>query len=480
MDEFNDRDANNLEKLVKRFISAVDKDQTIYLDGDDLEDVIRSLLNYEQLPYAQKAIRQAVSQYPNDPYFRIYQAHYYHLKHEYDSEERELDYIESHFEPIPDTYYQRVLTALINGKEVDVVGLLEKAIAIDDVLPEVRLLLAYEHIVRREIRNAVPHAIRAFQLEPSIFFELQALIDEELFPNHIAKNEDLITFYRLLLEEMPMEESLWCGLGIAYMRAEQFDNASEAFEFQTSLEPEAPFAYVNLAESLFAAGKYREAISNFQTANKLTDYFSFYAQIGRCYAKLHDYDNALKNLTKADSNDPTYPFVLHDIVSILTSQGEFDKARKYLRNNILRDPGDVESILSLIDLLDPEKDETEIRNLCFMALHREDPPILYILFFLSNYAVRNDMYDPIIDLCSDYLGNPDFRPSVHYFMAALFVKKGMITEGCRYLEYALQCDPSRLQLDFLEIDENMANIPEVAELLDIYAIGDPSDTDSLN
>ena len=56
----------------------------------------------------------------------------------------------------------------------------------------------------------------------------------------------------------------------------------------------------------------------------------------------------------------------------------------------------------------------------------------------------------------------------------------MITEGCRYLEYALQCDPSRLQLDFLEIDENMANIPEVAELLDIYAIGDPSDTDSLN
>ncbi|MBR4787622.1 MAG: hypothetical protein IK013_07100 [Bacteroidales bacterium] len=480
MDEFNDRDENNLEKLVKRFISAVDKNQTIYLDGDDLEDVIRSLLNYDQLPYAQKAIRQAVSQYPNDPYFRIYQAHYYHLKHEYDSEERELDYIESHFEPIPDTYYQRVLTALINGKEIDVIRMLEKAIAIDDVLPEVRLLLAYEYIVRQEIRNAVPHAIRAFQLDPSVFFELQALIDEELFPNHIAKNEDLIAFYRLLLEEMPMEESLWCGLGIAYMRAEQFDKASEAFEFQTSLEPEAPFAYVNLAESQFAAGKYHEAISNFQTANKLSDFFKFHGQIGRCYAKLHDYDNALKNLTKADSNDPTYPFVLHDIVSILKQQGEFEKARNYLRRNILRDPGDVESILSLIDLLDPEKDETEIRNLCFMALHREDPPILYVLFFLSKYAIQNDMHDTVIDLCSDYLGNPDFRPSVHYFMAALFVEKGMVTEGCRYLEYALQCDPSRIQLDFLEIDEDMAKIPEVAELIDIYASEAPADTDSLN
>ena len=153
MDEFDDREETQLDKLVERFMTAVDKDQPIYLDMDDLEDVIRSLLNQEQLPYAQKAIRQAVTQYPNDPYFRIYLAHYYHLKQEFDSEERELDYIESHFEPIPDTYYQRVLSALINGKSIDVIGLLEKAISIDDVLPEVRLLLAYEFVVRKELQR---------------------------------------------------------------------------------------------------------------------------------------------------------------------------------------------------------------------------------------------------------------------------------------------------------------------------------------
>lgn len=480
MDEFDDREETQLDKLVERFMTAVDKDQPIYLDMDDLEDVIRSLLNQEQLPYAQKAIRQAVTQYPNDPYFRIYLAHYYHLKQEFDSEERELDYIESHFEPIPDTYYQRVLSALINGKSIDVISLLEKAISIDDVLPEARLLLAYEFVVRKELQKALPHAIRAYQLDPDSFFHLYPLIDEELFPGHHAQIEDMVSFFRLLLEEMPMEVTLWSGLGVACMRAEQFENATEAFEFQASLSPDDVFAYVNLAEAQYAMGKYKEAITNFQTANKLSDLFTFHAQIGRCYIKLYDYDNALKHLAKADPTDPTYPFVLHDIVGIFKSQGQFDKAREYLRNNLQRDPGDIESILSLIDLLNPEKDEQEIRNLCFMALHKEDPPILYVLFFLAGYAIRTEMYDPIIDICSDYLGNPDFRPSVHYFIAAIYIRKGMVTEGCRYLEYALQCDPTRLQLDFLEIDDDLDKIPEVAELLDIYDIEDSPITDSLN
>ena len=477
MDEFDDSEDDGLQELVERFKSAVEEGQSIYFDQDEYQDVIGYLLDGLEFTYAQKAIAMAVQQYPNDPFFRLLRAKCYAMQEDFVSAERELNYLENHYEPMPEVYVERVLLARSCNRDVDAKLLLNKALSIDENIPEVHLLLAHEYISDRNIPQAVHHAIRAIQLDSMAAEDLKVVTIDFHNIHHSQKN-DLVAFFMAMTDEMPMCASLWSGLGIAYMNNDQFDQASEAFEFQISLDSDDPIAYVNLAESKFESGKYRDAVKNFKIANAKCEVVQFNIQIGRCYYRMQDYDNAMKYFTKAHQDDPLFNFVILDIVNVFKAQGRFDEARTYLRDYLKKQPDDMDAIESLIELLSSEKDEEEIRDLCFAALHQSHPITYSFLFFFSCHRYRISAPDLAIEICKEYMEDEDLHPSIHYFLAALYIRKEMMAEGCRLLEYALSHNTDKLDMDFLEIDDLLADIPEVAELIRIYC--SDSDIDMLN
>ncbi len=471
MSSYDDREDDEIEELAEQFKQAADCDLPIYFDADDYEDVAAYLLDTGELAYARKALQQAIEQFPEESYFHLQYAKYFALTMNYPEAKKRFDYIEDHFELIPEFYIEKVLVSHAFNQPIDAVAMLQKALDIDERVPEAHLLLVHEYLADQDVEKAVQHAVRAIQLDELAAEDLKIVTID--FHSLFGQQNGILTlFYERMTKEMPLCGSLWSGLGLSYMNRGDYENALEAFQFQLSLDEEDSVAYVNLAEAYFGSEDYLRAIEYFNIAKEKCEVLQFNIQIGRCYFHLQDYEAAMRYFLQAQENDPLYSYVTTDITHVFRAQGKFDEARAYLRLQLQNDPQNINAIEELIDLLNPQKDENEIRTLCRTALQIENISKYSFLHFFVFYCCHTEGDDLGIEICSDYLHDPDVCTDVHYFMAALHIVKGQIQQGCEYLELALQADPQLCTSDFEPMDEGMRNIPEVAELFRLYRDSD--------
>lgn len=467
MNPYDDNEDNDIEELAEQFKQAESCGTPLFFDEDDYQDVIGLLLESGEMEYAQKAIQRAISEFPEEPYFRIQYAKYYALMMNYKEAQRELNYLEANFTPIPEFYIEKVLISHAFNQKVNGIELLNKALDLDENIPEAHLLLTHEYLSDNDIEKAVHHAVRAIQLDVLAAEDLKIVtIDFQGF--FAPSNGPLEEFYTRMTEELPMCGSLWSGLGLVYMNRHEFDRAIEAFQFQLSLDEDDSLSYVNLAEAYLASGDYENALGNFKIAQDKSEILRFDVQLGRCYFYMGDYDQAMCHFLQAKQDDPLYAFVISDIVRVFKAQGKYDEARAYLRDQLNKDPHNIDAIEELIDLLNPQKHVEEIKDLCFAALHTENCSKYSFLNYFVFYCCHTDGADLGIEICSEYEYDPDLCTNVSYFLAALYLKKGQIQKGCEYLEIALQADPNLCFSDFEEMDPELKTIPEVAELLTLY------------
>lgn len=476
MSMYDDGEDDELEELAEEFRQAADSGCPVFFDREDFEDVIALFLENGQMDYARKALNAAVEQFPDEQYFRLQYAKYYALDMDFKAAFRELDYVENNYEPIPELFIEKVLISHAFNQEVDGVELLQRALSLDPDIPEAHMLLAHEYLADNDLDSAVQHAVRAIELDELAAEDLKIVMIDFQGLLVMRQSNIIIDFYSRLTEEMPMCGSIWSGLGLAYMNHSDFDQAVEAFQFQLSLDEDDSSAYINLAEALSAAGKYEEALHYFETAREKCNVLDFNLQIGRCYYNMQDYDNALFFFLQTKEDDPMYVFVPSEVVRVLKAQGKFDEARAYLRNQLEKDPQNIDAIEDLIDLLDPQKHTEEIRQLCDMALNSEFNPKYGFLSFFVFYCCHTEGADLGIDICIQFVDDPDICTDVQYFLAALYLEKGQVELGCEFLELALQADPQPCVVDFEDMDPDFANIPEVAELLRIYKDDEQSST----
>jgi len=95
---------------------------------------------------------------------------------------------------------------------------------------------------------------------------------------------------------------------------------------------------------------------------------------------------------------------------------------------------------------------------------------LYQFFsFIVQYCYFNNCPDLGLELCENYVDDPSLSDSIHYFLALLFMKKNQVELGCEHLEQALMIAPKWVTTDFLNVDSELQNIPEVSHLLERYA-----------
>lgn len=471
MNPYDDNEDNDIEELADQFKQAEDTGVPAFFDSDDYQDVIGLFLESGEMEYAKKAIQRAITEFPEEPYFRLQFAKYYALMMNYKDAQRELNYLEQNFTPIPEFYIEKVLISHAFNQKINGIELLNKALALDENIPEAHLLLTHEYLSDNNIEKAVQHSVRAIQLDELAAEDLKIVTID--FQGFFTPNSGpLVEFYTRMTEELPMVGSLWSGLGLVYMNRHDFDRAIEAFQFQLSLDEDDSIAYVNLAEAQLAAEDYENALHNFQIAQSKSDLLRFDVQLGRCYYYMGDYEQALHCFLQAKQEDPLYAFVLSDIVRVFKAQGKFDEARAYLREQLRKDPQNIDAIEELIDMLNPQKHIEEIKDLCFAALNIPNAPKYPFLNYFVFYCCHTDGEDLGIEICSEYEYDPDLCTNVQYFLAALYLKKGLVQKGCEYLEVALQADPHLCLVDFEEMDSDFQTIPEVAELMAMYKDND--------
>lgn len=477
MNIFEDNENGEIEELAAQFKQASDNDISLYFDADDFEDIISYLLENGEFDYAKKALQSAVDQYPHNTYFYIQYAKYYALKMDFSEAKKKLDYIEQHCTIIPEFYVEKVLILHALNQPVEGIELLHKALALDEEMAEAHLLLAHEYLTVTDVDLAVKHALRAIQLDNLAAEDLKLVTID--FHEMFGQQKNILTdFYQRMTHEMPLCGSLWCGLGLTYITNGDFENAIEAFQFELSLDEEDSLAYVNLAEAYYGAEDYAQALEYFNIAQQKCSLLQFNIPIGRCYYQLKDYDSALWYFRQAKEDEPLYVELASDISKVLTMQGKFDEARSYLRAQWNKDPDNLSLIKELVDLLDPQNDQDELRALCFHVFNSKKIPKLPFLIFFVLHCCLSHGEDLGIEICSPLISDSEVCTDIYYFMAALYLKKGHIQQGCEFLETALQSDPYLYDFVFDIMDPDFQTIPEVMQLCRIYRNTEEDETNS--
>lgn len=463
MNPYDDNEDQEIEELAEKFKQSVESGEPMYFDSLDLQDIISLFLENNDLESCKQALDQALTTYPDEAYFWMLRSKYYAVQFRFEEAERDLQYAEEHFEAIPELYLQKVLLAHASNKKINALELLQRALEMDEAIPETHLLLTIEYVNCNQIADAVQHASRAIELDPTAAEDLKILVMD--FSNRDSEEfQRIIDFFAAMAEEMPLNSHMWCGLGMSYLNNGDFEHAIEAFQFQSSVDTDDPFAYVNLGECYFGIKEYAAAAENFKMANEKCDFFKFNIQIGRCYAKMERFDEALQYFSKADEQDPFYLLKYSEIVKVFKDLGQLDYARSFLRLHISECPNENRALEELLGLLNPESDWDEMIELCNKISSTYDDTFEF-LNFVTVFSYTNNCPDLALNYCNEHLDDDSVTESIGYFLAALYFKKGWIQLGCQHLENAILIEKSNCIPNFLHIDPHLREIPEVAEIL---------------
>lgn len=462
---------NEIEELAQQFRQAVDAKQSIYFDLLDLEDIIGYFLDTDEMDYCKKAIALGLHTYPLEPFIRILRVKYYTMLNKFKDAENEITYIENHFSPFPELYVEKVMLAHATNKNVDAIGLLKKALALDKTNPEIHLLCALEYIDQQNLEQALQYATRAINLEPDIAGDLATV---SLNLQILFKDKQLFAskFYTALTEEFPLSGNLWNGLGVSLLSLNRYEEALDAFQNQLAIDDQDGIIYMNIGEAYFGMEKYDIAIKYFKIADDKCVGIQFDLQIGRCFYAIGDYDTALKYFRIAFNDPAMRTFAIPEITRTLIAQGKSQEARTFLIDNFNDSTQETEIIEDLLDLLNPETDYDEMLALCRSVIESSEDRYDFFDFFVR-YCCDNEYFDFGIEVCKEALEQKQ-TDYLYYFLAALYLLDNQYSKGCDHLEKALILSPENLFSDFLDISENLKDIPQVADLVSRYQ--DPEDT----
>jgi tetratricopeptide (TPR) repeat protein len=175
--------------------------------------------------------------------------------------------------------------------------------------------------------------------------------------NNLGMAYDRAEMYENAIEEFNEALRLEAGyievlnnLAVTYHRMGQPDKAVEKLKEALRLKPVYPEAYCNLGNIYASAGRFGEAVAEFDAALTLhpnnalvhyclgnvyaeqetlkldPDYLPARISLGTLYAQQGRHEDALKELQEALDRDPELPEVYHCIGSVYYDLGSFDRS----------------------------------------------------------------------------------------------------------------------------------------------------------
>ena len=468
MEENEEYTDDDVTLLVNRFREMLHTGEMRYIEDEDMEIIIESLIGQMDFKTATKALNYALRLFPKSLVFRLLNVRKLMMELKLESAGKELDRIEREFPPAAEIYLERAFFFKLTGADDQTFPLLKKAHRLNPEEPEINMLLAGEYVRQGMYDKGLAllkHAIDNDELIEEQLFTLSYIFEEN------QKYEDAVSFFHELTEAYPISKACWFALGLAYSWKRDFANAIDAYLNVTCLDEETSTAFFNIGNAYFEMEDYPQALHYYEETLRIDDQdFHAMSGIGDCYYSMNEFENALDAYHQALLLNSDTTDALLGIISILQETGRAKEAEDFIRRTVSLEPRSFELLFNILHLYDKEEQPEKLKELFQLTIEQIENKEEFLFFFTvfcCNLEDNREILPMGIELLLDYLDDEEVSLSIPYLLAAMYYMSGNYTDGKNYLSSALLInyeDSNR----FLSIHPALPEIEEVRLLIERY------------
>lgn len=310
--------------LIDRFEKMIQSDSSIFLDNDEIEEIILFYFNDGDIRMAEKAIELGNSLYPKSININILHSEVLLLKGNLNESYNLIEDLLDFNKNSQDLIFQKAKILNKMKKYLDSISILKKIRFSDQLNFFILDLLQKNYMNVEDYDSAIEILTKIISLYPEDKNYFDKLIS---CYNLSSKEDDAIDFLNKYLEKNPYSANGWYEIGKLYFNQNKIKESIAAHEFGTISDESFSSCYIELGKIYEKKKEYKKSIYYYKIVNTLNkeSSFSLY-RLSRCYEKVGDYDNALKYLNIIIEKDPLYEKAWIAIAKYYLRKNDHDKA----------------------------------------------------------------------------------------------------------------------------------------------------------
>jgi len=313
---------------ILKFESMIKSNKFLFFDIDEFESIIIYYLESGNSSMANKAIKMAVDQYPNNTSILLLKVEALIFENKIEEAEKIIDLLFEFETNNSEIIIQKSRILSKRKKHTDSIGLLKKIKKDCEFYSDALIMIGKEYLFIDDFENAkekFKEYINDYQLDYAVLNNLLYCYDA------IGNTDSTINYLNDFLEINPYCEVAWHKLGKQYLKKELYKEAITAFDFAIISDDSFVGAYLEMGKVLEKLNKINQAIEQYEIVIKIDEPnpFALY-RIACCHNKLGNIDLAISYYNKTVIEDPVHDGAWMSLASNYYKQKENLEAKNHL------------------------------------------------------------------------------------------------------------------------------------------------------
>ena len=459
-------------ELVTQYENMMRNQQSVFFDVDDYQELYFYYMNFyadvyfissELLAKGRAVLHAALAQYPNAEILQLLQTYHLYIENRI-TRVMLLERLEKLPPPkLEQEHFLHVLAHIYRqiGEPNKAFSLFSNLLENTD-LEEDRVILYYEIMMLYEMAENAHQVLECCQNILKTGTVTHEVLFGEMYEYFFLKPIALPVF-ELLTKQYTFSMYAWLYLGKTYADIMLFDESVQALNYAVAISNH-PMPLILLGRILAIADKPLEAFDCLQEAlQRDPAQVGLYTEMGELLYSLDDTQRAMHFFTLAiDANNNDINALL-GMALALSSLERYDDSIAYIMRAKKIDALSLEAWLLLADdYIEVNRDNEAVE--IFQQLAKQYPKDVDIWLSYSNYYAMVEDFEQACTVAKQGLAILQGNPYLLYRIANYCFLGGDISQGITYLRLAIHTNSHYITF-FVDYDENVMQIPEVAEII---------------
>lgn len=445
----NDDEERVLKNLVKKFEEWCAKKESYFLDLHEFEAIIQYYFEQENYSKAFKAVEQALALYPFSQQLRFSKVQIlFHAQRYFEA----IQLIQELEQSMP--YEPNIL--LIKAGIYTTIGKYAES-------NEILLFIADDIEVKEKVYARIAYNAQALnKIDEAIFYYQKAIkLDIQCEEAHIGlielaekenRTEEVIAFYKEIIDQDPYQAWAWFYLSYIYMYQDEILKAIDAIEYAIAIEDKNHAFWFQKGHIFMNQAMYEQALECYEHTLALEDEkeepeyrANLYCHIGACYEQMKNLKKAFHAYKEAMN---IYPNWLHAWIGMGNINVAFNKWQAAIRDFKKAVSIDSNCALGWLGLAEAEAGMGN--ELAAEEAYRQailiDPTNTTIWKRWALFYFKNEKFDLATKIIIEGIDEHPEEAEMYYYAVAFMIYDRNIAEALYYLEQALHLDYAKHEI----------------------------------